>query len=124
MGLRILKQLMKSVVVLTMLLSLSVLGFGPRTHAEHSGSIDAATLAFLNAGGDLSDICEDGGDESEAVATCPVCTLANGFHMPSSGADNVCAPQDYEMATLVFDPSVVVHRQLDHSRSTRAPPSS
>ena len=112
----------KSRVILTMLSAFLLLSFGHRHQDSHANLLDASTLAFLNAGGQLADICEDSEHGPETGTECPVCTLAGAFCIPSARGSGVLAPQSFQTVALVASQSQSVPNHIDYAHATRAPP--
>ena len=117
-----LNRRIKSSVILTMLVALLMLSFGHRHQDSHANLLDASTLAFLNAGGQLADICEDSEHDPEMGAACPVCTLAGGFYIPPAQGSAVIAPQSFQMVAMAAGQSQSVPNNMDYAHATRAPP--
>ena len=117
-----LNRRIKSSVILTMLVAFLLLSFGHRHQDSHANLLDASTLAFLNAGGQLADICEDSEHGPEMGTECPVCTLAGAFCIPPAQGSAVPAPQSFRTVALVAGQSQSVPNHMDFAHATRAPP--
>ncbi|MFV0514037.1 MAG: hypothetical protein ACK5MY_10475 [Jhaorihella sp.] len=84
---------------------------------------DIAVEAYVLAGGDIFNICDDpGSDDKPAHRDCPACRIAGSVLLPD-------APQSMADIDFVFVATVVAPRErrailtvLDPVRAMRAPP--
>lgn len=113
--------LVHTFTTLAVLLGMVALGFGH--HLKTSDApLDAATLAFVEAGGLLSDICDEGTGDHAGLADCPVCQLAGGLMLPAPLTH--CAKITLSHSDALW-PRTDIHPVQHHSsgaNSSRAPP--
>ena len=110
-----------ALTTLAVLLGMVSLGFG---HHLKSGDVplDPAVQAFLDAGGLLSDLCDEGTGDHSDRADCPMCQLAGGLMLPDPAAQS--APIGLQLSLAMW-PQGDAHRvshHFDAANSSRAPP--
>ncbi|MEO0370508.1 MAG: hypothetical protein AAF231_03540 [Pseudomonadota bacterium] len=106
---------------LVMVLALATLGFGHQIHAEHA-SLDPDVVAFLNAGGDLSDFCGEGTSGTDDLGDCPVCQLTLGFAVPDLAAQQPAIALHASNADWTQTRSLCPQHRFDAAHQSRAPP--
>ena len=110
----------RSFVLIAVCIALTATGFAHRSAAL---PMDADLLAYVQAGGTLSELCGDLDENGMPVAqTCEACLLVAAALLP--GSDQTFVALDIRPARVQFSLGTPPTRStdLDLSRATRAPP--
>lgn len=118
-----LRRLSRVLTTFAVLVGLALLGFAGHGHShDRAGLLDQSALAFLEAGGQLSDICEDSPGDTQSPGGCPLCHLVGGWHVPAHGAQGFNAFATYETAQWSKTQRWPSSGLIDAAYSSRAPP--
>ncbi|MEM6588111.1 MAG: hypothetical protein AAF641_06655 [Pseudomonadota bacterium] len=97
------------------------LGFGHHLRTSDAPP-DPAAQAFLDAGGSLSDLCDEGTGEHAKHVECPMCQLAGGLMLPTPGAHCVHIIQAHTNTVWPQAEGIARQHQLAAANKSRAPP--
>ena len=111
---------LKLLLVAALLVAMGSVGFA---HRPSVPEMNPELLAYLEAGGSLSDICGDlGEDERGGAEHCEACRLLSSFHLPPPAPCLIARAQWCHEPVATAREIVPVTRAFDHCRPTRGSP--
>ncbi|MEM6354137.1 MAG: hypothetical protein AAF844_00445 [Pseudomonadota bacterium] len=118
--LRVLARLSRLIAIVAMAASLSALAYA---HRAIPAPLPSDVVAYLQAGGSLSDICGLAQDDgAERPAACDACRITDGAALSGLGR-GVTGMHDHATPARAFVAKEAHRRRpLDPARLTRGPP--
>ena len=111
---------LRLILVAALLVAMGSVGFAHRSSVPE---MDAELLAYLEAGGSLSDICGDLGEDGPGGAErCEACRLLSAFHLPPPAPCLIARAQWHHEPAAAAREIVPVSRVFDHCRPPRGSP--